>query len=548
MGERWGFAMDDPWITFRYGRNLARGLGLVFNSGERLEGYSNFLLVLLSAGFERLRLNPFDFVRLGGVFCFLGAIALVARGEARIVMGERRLAEAPSYLQFLFPGGKSSMGWWAWAGTFYLALAPQAATWAVGGLETPYYLLAAVATWCCAARAWAGDDRNAPGGSGWAWGIATGTCALLSALMRVDGVVVAAGLAAFLVWEMGWGRRPRRWGPVLLALVVFVGGYLLYTAWRVSYFGALVPNTAAAKATGPLAERIQAGLKYLFDWARGGGGLGLLIALIGSLLAVREWRRAETNTKANEGEPERPGPETGGRVDSRFVGTEGEALLWLALWLVAAQTVLIVLEGGDWMPASRFVVPMLGFVGILVGAGLRRWRRRGMWGWWVAAGAALWIVVSLWHGDRSDADLQWCLRAKEEHKLLHPLRDAGQWIGDVAPPKAWLAGTEAGIIPYYADLPFIDMLGLVDRHIASMPGGLHKKFDTDYVLDRAPRFILLGVTVEKGDDGWPLRGAWPPDDEILNHPTFRETYTPRRTFPRYEPGTPVEMVLYERIK
>ncbi|HEX4934306.1 MAG TPA: hypothetical protein VFV33_14045, partial [Gemmatimonadaceae bacterium] len=40
---RRAWVSDDAYITFRYADHLARGLGLVFNVGERVEGYSNFL-------------------------------------------------------------------------------------------------------------------------------------------------------------------------------------------------------------------------------------------------------------------------------------------------------------------------------------------------------------------------------------------------------------------------------------------------------------------------------------------------------------------------
>ena len=39
--------MDDAYISFRYARNLAEGLGFVYNAGERIEGYTNFLWVFL---------------------------------------------------------------------------------------------------------------------------------------------------------------------------------------------------------------------------------------------------------------------------------------------------------------------------------------------------------------------------------------------------------------------------------------------------------------------------------------------------------------------
>ncbi len=44
------FLCDDAFISFRYVRNLLEGHGLVFNPGEHVEGYSNFLWVLELAG------------------------------------------------------------------------------------------------------------------------------------------------------------------------------------------------------------------------------------------------------------------------------------------------------------------------------------------------------------------------------------------------------------------------------------------------------------------------------------------------------------------
>ena len=43
------YVVDDAFISFRYARNLVEGHGLVYNPGEHVEGYSNFLWVLLEA-------------------------------------------------------------------------------------------------------------------------------------------------------------------------------------------------------------------------------------------------------------------------------------------------------------------------------------------------------------------------------------------------------------------------------------------------------------------------------------------------------------------
>ena len=49
-----GNSFDDAYIAYRYAENWARGLGPVFNSGERVEGYSDFLWVALLTPVARL--------------------------------------------------------------------------------------------------------------------------------------------------------------------------------------------------------------------------------------------------------------------------------------------------------------------------------------------------------------------------------------------------------------------------------------------------------------------------------------------------------------
>ena len=48
-GVRYWWLADDAMISMRYGRNLAEGLGLVWNAGERVEGYTNLLWTLFMA-------------------------------------------------------------------------------------------------------------------------------------------------------------------------------------------------------------------------------------------------------------------------------------------------------------------------------------------------------------------------------------------------------------------------------------------------------------------------------------------------------------------
>ena len=51
--------LDDPYITYRYARNLARGYGLVWNPGEKpVEGYTTFLWAAVHAPFIAAGISP----------------------------------------------------------------------------------------------------------------------------------------------------------------------------------------------------------------------------------------------------------------------------------------------------------------------------------------------------------------------------------------------------------------------------------------------------------------------------------------------------------
>src|SRR4029077_14763977 len=51
------FTTDDSYITFRYVNNFVDGLGLVYNRGEKIEGFSNPLFILILSGLCRWIFN-----------------------------------------------------------------------------------------------------------------------------------------------------------------------------------------------------------------------------------------------------------------------------------------------------------------------------------------------------------------------------------------------------------------------------------------------------------------------------------------------------------
>src|SRR5689334_10099421 len=76
--------IDDAYITFRYARNLVRGLGLVYNPGERIEGYTNFLWTILVAAGLKLHVAPEVTTKLLGGAAALGSLAITGLLGARL--------------------------------------------------------------------------------------------------------------------------------------------------------------------------------------------------------------------------------------------------------------------------------------------------------------------------------------------------------------------------------------------------------------------------------------------------------------------------------
>src|SRR5437868_11430868 len=67
----WGWAYDDAFIIFRYARNFAGGLGMVYNPGEAYLGTSSVGYTLLLAVMH-LALPNLDFLDLGSIVSALG--------------------------------------------------------------------------------------------------------------------------------------------------------------------------------------------------------------------------------------------------------------------------------------------------------------------------------------------------------------------------------------------------------------------------------------------------------------------------------------------
>lgn len=203
-----GALLDDAFISFRYAYNLERGLGLVFNAGEHVEGYTNFAWVCVAALGLRLGIDA---------EWLMPALALISGVALTWLVTRAARSLAPEQGQ-------------PWVGPLLVATNTALAFYAASGLETVLFSL------LLSAAAWALVERRA----GW---FALGTS--LAFLVRPEAALLGAiGTSLFLVDAVRQRERARSFVQVGLGFAVLVAPYLVF---KQLYFGQLSPNTLAAK-------------------------------------------------------------------------------------------------------------------------------------------------------------------------------------------------------------------------------------------------------------------------------------------------------------
>jgi hypothetical protein len=101
-------AYDDSYIVYQYGKNWAAGNGIVFNAGERVEGFLNPLWIALSAAVIALGFDPYVALSSLGVASYLAAIGMItfALGQRARPLGLAGLGLIPALGCLILPDGR----------------------------------------------------------------------------------------------------------------------------------------------------------------------------------------------------------------------------------------------------------------------------------------------------------------------------------------------------------------------------------------------------------------------------------------------------------
>ncbi|HKQ58048.1 MAG TPA: hypothetical protein VJY35_09290 [Candidatus Eisenbacteria bacterium] len=461
------FLCDDAFIAFRYARSWAEGFGPVFNVGERVEGYTDFLWVAVLA----------SVLKLGGTLEFwaprLGAAAALATLVVLMVALERRTPWSGIL-----------------AGTLLGASASWAA-WATGGLETALFTLLVTVAFLQSLEVLAGGGTRAAA--------ASGACLALAAMTRPDGLLFAGATFVVLAAQAARGRLPWRSVWVWCALLAALFGP--YFAWRWAYYGQLLPHTFAVKVGG--AAMLGPGIAYL-GAAAARLHPELLLIPGAALLALRLPAGVSRSELAMWSAWVLP--------FTAYVAWVGGDFMDLFRFLAP-------------------LVPLLAWIAARGSASLAETLERRVRAGRIVAAAVALLVLAGWTAINlrasSESTEAWNRQGLDSIGLLRQYAAdwtlIGLFFATVAQPSDTLATSAAGIIPYYSRLHTIDELGLVARdlsqyrrldsprsgHALSITGQALLEARPQYLVSHpvvaaSPGALPVGISVEPG---WGARFA-----------------------------------------
>lgn len=411
--KRW--VCDDAFISYRYALNLVEGHGLVYNAGERVEGYSNFLWTLWCVVPIVLGIRCETWTMMSGIACYAGTLTLL--GDT-----SRRLGKKLGATQIL-P-----------IAAILCAAHADMAVFATSGLETSLFtMLATAGFWLFVCGETTGRHRP----------IMAGFVITLAALTRPDGVIFGAALGAGYLFF----ARPR-WRMALSFAAAFAIPHTVFVAWRVWYYGDLFPNTYYAKS-GNLAWWSQGWAYFLLYlqkyWAVSACVLGLAAIVV----------------------PHRGNTKSADRLIPQIA--------LVATAMAAIYTLYIVRVGGDFMFA-RMLIPATPFYLLLIELGLMHWIPSQNWG---RAAAAVAILIALILPDYPMKRLEFVSGVVNEHSFYGTfLTDESQdrrsavlkkYFSDL-PVRIAFLGAEAHVM-YRAKIATAieSEAGLTDRFVAHQP-------------------------------------------------------------------------------
>ena len=465
------FIQDDAYTSFRYVKNFVNGDGLVFNPGERVEGYTNFLwVILLSLPMFLNKLFPLG-LKIENIAQILSiTFSCVAIIETYylsriVVLHDSGRGSAASNivvkLENLVP-------------PFLMVYSVPLLYWGVSAMETSLFVslsLLSIIVYL----------KNLSSGKPNKIFIAV---SVLNSLLRPEGtfcfgmIMLHQFLTSFLSPnDKTFSDRFRSsLDKKLLTEISFYSiPIIIYVCFRLIYYGYPLPNTYYAK-TEFTAAFITRGWNYFWNFAKSNLLFGTLLFLPLVLLGLRELR-------------------------SKISLLYGFTICWI---------VAIVIIGGDVLPIQRFFLPVMPIIFILITKSVSHLIHKAVIKSKVFRNLSRLVcfsaIVTWGIFVYNNQYPEMLIKRAYESGLVSKMKVYASWVKhqmEINNRKMKVAMSTIGAFSFYSDAHVIDLVGLTDSYVAHHPlevNGIddelpvlwkERHYNAQYVLSEKPDYIIF---------------------------------------------------------
>ena len=274
------FIQDDAFTSLRYVKNFVEGNGLVFNIGELVEGYTNFLWVMMLSGFYLLEKNGvwnFDLETTAQILSTVSGIVII--WITYFLFRQFIKDESESLLKNL-----ASL-----LPSFLIAVSGPMIYWSVSGMETSLFISLTLLSFLFYIK----NLKNIHLGFGFI------IISFLNSLLRPEGLIFF-GLIVFHKFlcsiynseESNLMKRAFNFfnKKIIYELALFTILAGVYLAFRYSYYGYFLPNTFYAKTDFSI-EFLQRGIRYFIDFSKTNLLFGVLLVFPFTILLYKDMKK-----------------------------------------------------------------------------------------------------------------------------------------------------------------------------------------------------------------------------------------------------------------
>ncbi|KAF0151939.1 MAG: hypothetical protein FD143_1549 [Ignavibacteria bacterium] len=477
LAEGISFIQDDAFISLRYAENFVNGNGLVFNEGEKVEGYTNFLWVMLLSAFKffAIALN-LDFnhgLNLPSLAQFLSAFLGVPVLFAVYFLSKKILKSKIK---------ERTTGVVSFAASAMFLFTTPFIYWSVSGMETSLFVLLTLLSIYFFLDYETSKKRNI-----------FVVVSILNSFVRPEGLFFFFLLIAFRLiknyissdeYKLNKKIKSSFDNPLISALIIYSIPVAAHLIFRLIYYGYPFPNTFYAKTEFSY-EFLERGWKYYTDFLEAYLVYGIL-----SLPPLIQLLRFKTNYMEN-----------------------------VILGFSLVYTLMIIFIGGDVLPIHRFFLPVMPLLFILFISSsivlVDEFVKSKYASAVKLALPFLLIVYSLFNYHRNEQLMlekrsyeiglvskmkiyAEFIRSKQEESKIRSMSKNKKMCNKIS-----VAMSTIGAFSFYSSARVIDLVGLTDEYVAHHPNEVEgidnelpllwkeRRYNADYILSEKPDYIIF---------------------------------------------------------